>query len=154
VGGGLAVSVAGNVGHVGTANWTDRATAAVPPIAAFIALTVALGVLKRVVALAHAEAPAARTEMHADARPDTPAARPDTRDSREPHPGATPPQAEPPPRAPRPTPPARQPANATGGESLAEAIRLAIAEVGEPPRDVIARLAEKGRRGVPASRVY
>jgi Protein of unknown function (DUF2637) len=50
--GGLAVSVAGNIGHVGPAPWADRLTAAVPPIAAFVALTVALGVLKRVAALA------------------------------------------------------------------------------------------------------
>lgn len=47
--GGLAVSVAGNIGHVGSAQWTDRLTAAVPPVAAFVALTVGLGVLKRVV---------------------------------------------------------------------------------------------------------
>lgn len=60
VAGGLAVSVAGNVGHVGTAQWTDRLTAAVPPVAAFVALTVGLGILKRVVELAHAApAPAA-----------------------------------------------------------------------------------------------
>jgi len=56
--GGLAVSVAGNVGHVGSAQWTDRLTAAVPPVAAFVALTVGLGILKRVVELAQA-APAA-----------------------------------------------------------------------------------------------
>src|SRR5208337_482249 len=49
VAGGLAVSVAGNIGHVGSAQWTDRVTAAVPPIAAFVALTVGLGILKRVV---------------------------------------------------------------------------------------------------------
>jgi hypothetical protein len=60
VAGGLAVSVAGNVGHVGSAQWTDRLTAAVPPVAAFVALTVGLGILKRVVELAApAEAPAA-----------------------------------------------------------------------------------------------
>jgi hypothetical protein len=53
--GGLAVSVAGNVGHVGSAQWTDRLTAAVPPVAAFVALTVGLGILKRVVELAHAK---------------------------------------------------------------------------------------------------
>jgi hypothetical protein len=47
---GLAVSVAGNVGHVGwQAPWADKATAAVPPLAAAAALAVGLGVLKRVV---------------------------------------------------------------------------------------------------------
>ena len=47
---GLAVSVAGNVGHVHTHLLSDHATAAVPPLAAFAALWVGLGVLKRVVA--------------------------------------------------------------------------------------------------------
>jgi hypothetical protein len=48
--GGLAVSVAGNVGHVGwQASVADKATAAVPPLAAAAALAVGLGVLKRVV---------------------------------------------------------------------------------------------------------
>jgi hypothetical protein len=46
---GLAVSVAGNVGHVTGHSLTVRATAAVPPIAAAAALAVGLGVLKRVV---------------------------------------------------------------------------------------------------------
>ena len=46
---GLAVSVAGNVGHVHGHLWSVRATAAVPPIAAAAALAVGLGVLKRVV---------------------------------------------------------------------------------------------------------
>ncbi len=46
---GLAASVAGNVGHVHTAALADRATAAVPPLAAAAALAVGLGVLKRVV---------------------------------------------------------------------------------------------------------
>jgi hypothetical protein len=50
VAGGLAVSVAGNVGHVGwLAPVADKATAAVPPLAAAAALAVGLGVLKRVV---------------------------------------------------------------------------------------------------------
>jgi hypothetical protein len=47
---GLAASVAGNVGHVASADWASRATAAVPPLAAAAALAVGLGVLKRVVA--------------------------------------------------------------------------------------------------------
>jgi hypothetical protein len=46
---GLAVSVAGNVGHVHAHLLADRATAAVPPLAAAAALAVGLGVLKRVV---------------------------------------------------------------------------------------------------------
>ena len=59
---GLAASVAGNVGHVAGHSLTDRATAAVPPLAAAAALAVGLGVLKRVVAAraaAAAKAPAA-----------------------------------------------------------------------------------------------
>ena len=46
---GLAVSVAGNVGHVAGHSVASRATAAVPPLAAAAALAVGLGVLKRVV---------------------------------------------------------------------------------------------------------
>jgi hypothetical protein len=46
---GLGVSVVGNVGHVHSHLLSDRATAAVPPIAAAAALAVGLGVLKRVV---------------------------------------------------------------------------------------------------------
>ena len=46
---GLAVSVLGNVGHVTGHSLTNRATAAVPPLAAPAALAVCLGVLKRVV---------------------------------------------------------------------------------------------------------
>jgi Protein of unknown function (DUF2637) len=50
---GLAVSVAGNVGHVQTHDFWTRATAAVAPIAAAASLTVGMGVLKRVVRLHH-----------------------------------------------------------------------------------------------------
>jgi hypothetical protein len=50
---GLAVSVAGNVGHVVGHQVADRATAAVPPVAAASALAVGLGVLKRVVQTRH-----------------------------------------------------------------------------------------------------
>jgi hypothetical protein len=54
--GGLAVSVVGNVGHVGwQASVADKATAAVPPLAAAAALAVGLGVLKRVVEHRHGE---------------------------------------------------------------------------------------------------
>lgn len=54
---GLAVSVAGNIGHVAAHALTDRATAAVPPLAAAAALAVGLGVLKRVVAVRSREVP-------------------------------------------------------------------------------------------------
>jgi hypothetical protein len=50
---GLAVSVAGNVGHVHGHSAADRVTAAVPPLAAAAALAVGLGVLKRVVGHHH-----------------------------------------------------------------------------------------------------
>jgi hypothetical protein len=53
---GLAVSVAGNVGHVTSHAPAVRATAAIPPVAAASALAVGLGVLKRVVE--HRPAPA------------------------------------------------------------------------------------------------
>lgn len=46
---GLLVSVAGNIGHVAGHSLTNRATAAVPPLAASAALAVGLSVLKRVV---------------------------------------------------------------------------------------------------------
>lgn len=46
---GLAVSVAGNVGHIAAHDLQSRGTAAVPPVAAFAALWLGLGVLKRVV---------------------------------------------------------------------------------------------------------
>ena len=59
---GLAVSVAGNVGHVAGHSLTNRATAAVPPLAAAAALAVGLGVLKRVVGAHHKAA-----EVSADA---------------------------------------------------------------------------------------
>jgi hypothetical protein len=45
---GLGVSVAGNIGHISSHAFTDRATAAIPPLAAAAALAVGLGVLKRV----------------------------------------------------------------------------------------------------------
>jgi len=54
---GLAASVAGNVGHVHSRLLSNRATAAVPPLAAAAALAVGLGVLKRVVEAHHAGAP-------------------------------------------------------------------------------------------------
>lgn len=52
--------MAGNVGHIAGAGLASRVTAAVPPLAAAAALTVGLGVLKRLVAARPAapEAPA------------------------------------------------------------------------------------------------
>jgi Protein of unknown function (DUF2637) len=47
---GIIVSVAANVGHVAGHDLASRATAAVPPLAAAAALSIGLGVLKRVVA--------------------------------------------------------------------------------------------------------
>jgi hypothetical protein len=45
---GLAVSIAGNIGHVAAHDAQSRGTAAVPPVAAFAALWLGLAVLKRV----------------------------------------------------------------------------------------------------------
>jgi hypothetical protein len=65
---GLAVLVAGNVGHVVGAGFASRASAAVPPLAAAAALAVGLGVLKRVVAMhAAPEPPAPVATVAADA---------------------------------------------------------------------------------------
>jgi len=58
---GLAVSVAGNVGHVAGHDLASRATAAVPPLAAAAALAVGLGVLKRVVEHHHQAGVSPRT---------------------------------------------------------------------------------------------
>jgi len=46
---GLAVSVAGNVGHVAAHDLQSRGTAAVPPLSAFCALWLGLTVLKRII---------------------------------------------------------------------------------------------------------
>jgi len=58
--GGLAVSVAANMGHVPSATVSDRLTFAVPPLAAFVGLTVGLGILKRTAAPTSTTAAAAR----------------------------------------------------------------------------------------------
>jgi lysylphosphatidylglycerol synthetase-like protein (DUF2156 family) len=47
---GLAVSVAGNIGHIAAHDAQSRGTAAIPPVAAFAALWLGLTVLKRVLA--------------------------------------------------------------------------------------------------------
>jgi len=60
---GLAVSVAGNVGHIAGHSLASRATAAVPPLAAAASLAVGLGVLKRVVEHHHQVTPAPATSM-------------------------------------------------------------------------------------------
>jgi hypothetical protein len=49
-GAGLAVSIAGNVGHVVTTDIFTRVTAAVPPLTAYVMLAAGLGLLKRVIA--------------------------------------------------------------------------------------------------------
>jgi len=56
---GLAVSVAGNVGHIGGRDLASRATAAVPPLAAAAALSIGLGLLKRISSQHAADAQAA-----------------------------------------------------------------------------------------------
>jgi Protein of unknown function (DUF2637) len=68
---GLAVSVAGNVGHIEAHSLAARATAAVPPLAAASALAVGLGVLKRVVEHHHhqAQRPAATDRPSRRSRP-------------------------------------------------------------------------------------
>jgi Protein of unknown function (DUF2637) len=58
--GGLAVSIAGNVGHVVTHDVFTRLTAAVPPVTAYVMLAAGLGLLKRVVA--NQPAPVAESE--------------------------------------------------------------------------------------------
>jgi Protein of unknown function (DUF2637) len=47
--GGLMISVAGNIGHQPSATRADRLTFALPPLAAFIGLTIGVGILKRTV---------------------------------------------------------------------------------------------------------
>lgn len=72
---GLAVSVAGNVGHVASHALANRATAAVPPLAAASALAVGLGVLKRVVEHRYhqADSEAAAAQIARDAEQAAPA---------------------------------------------------------------------------------
>jgi hypothetical protein len=70
---GLAVSVAGNVGHVAGHSLASRATAADPPLAAASARAVGLGVLKGVVARQSAAPSAAASAVPAEvasARPE------------------------------------------------------------------------------------
>jgi hypothetical protein len=65
---GLAVSVAGNVGHVHSTHLASRVTAAVPPLAAAAALAVGLGVLKRIVEHRQAAARSPLRSVAADAQ--------------------------------------------------------------------------------------
>ena len=65
---GLAVSVAGNIGHVAAHDAQSRGTAAVPPVAAFAALWLGLAVLKRVLERAGED----RAEPVAPAPPEPP----------------------------------------------------------------------------------
>jgi hypothetical protein len=75
-GAGLAVSVAGNVGHVAGHDLASRVTAAIPPLAAAAALAVGLGVLKRVVASAAPDQPeTVPTAAPAAAKPRVPSVR-------------------------------------------------------------------------------
>jgi Protein of unknown function (DUF2637) len=60
---GLAVSVAGNVGHIAGHSLASRATAAVPPLAAAASLAVGLGVLKRVVEHHHQATPSSQPSL-------------------------------------------------------------------------------------------
>ena len=64
---GLAASVAGNVGHITGTDVASRVTAAVPPLAAAAALTVGLGVLKRVVAKPDRSTPRSDTRARSNA---------------------------------------------------------------------------------------
>jgi lysylphosphatidylglycerol synthetase-like protein (DUF2156 family) len=68
---GLAVSVAGNIGHVAARDVQSRGTAAIPPVAAFAALWLGLAVLKRVLAR-HAAQDAAPAELHSVLLPQVP----------------------------------------------------------------------------------
>ena len=61
---GLAVSVAGNIGHVAAHDLQSRGTAAVPPVAAFAAMWVGLSVLKRVIARAASTVPEGDEIVH------------------------------------------------------------------------------------------
>jgi hypothetical protein len=66
---GLAVSVAGNVGHIAAHDLQSRGTAAVPPVAAFGALWLGLGVLKRILRRRRGQAvTAAQSAQAADER--------------------------------------------------------------------------------------
>lgn len=66
---GLAVSIAGNVGHIAAHDLQSRGTAAVPPVAAFGALWLGLGVLKRILRRRREEtATAARSAQEAAER--------------------------------------------------------------------------------------
>jgi hypothetical protein len=66
---GLAVSVAGNVGHIAAHDLQSRGTAAVPPVAAFGALWLGLGVLKRILRRRRGQAAdAAQSAQAADER--------------------------------------------------------------------------------------
>ena len=71
---GLAVSVAGNIGHVDAHDLQSRGTAAVPPLAAFGALWLGLRVLKRILRHRQGTAEAAAQSAHAAAERDVIAA--------------------------------------------------------------------------------
>ena len=62
---GVAVSVCGNVGHVAAHDLQSRGTAAVPPLAAFAAMWVGLGILKRVITRADSKQRTASADAEA-----------------------------------------------------------------------------------------
>ena len=66
---GLAVSVAGNIGHVAAHDAQSRGTAAVPPVAAFAALWLGLTVLKRVLSSRTPSRPPGRWRCCQKSRP-------------------------------------------------------------------------------------
>jgi hypothetical protein len=122
---GLAVSVAGNIGHVHGHDVLIRATAAVPPLAAASALAVGLGVLKRVVEHHHQSASAAGV-----AAPGPPAALA-SKATAEAGTGATPKATA---RATtRPARKATTKATGRGPDAATEATRKAIAEGHQAP---------------------
>lgn len=67
---GLAVSIAGNIGHIHAHDLQTRGTAAVPPVAAFGALWLGLGVLKRILRTRRAAGAAAAQSAQVTAERD------------------------------------------------------------------------------------
>jgi hypothetical protein len=135
---GMAVSVAGNVGHVIGDDVASHLTAAVPPLAAAAALAVGLGVLKRVVAAQP------DTQSHAALQPVMAIAQPVTAATAAAITAA-------PPRAARHTAPRKRSATSRRGGSIemrkarhAEAEALAVAILDAEPQirtgDLAARL--------------
>jgi hypothetical protein len=150
---GLAVSVAGNVGHVAAGDLAARVTAAVPPVAAAVALAAGLGMLKRLAerqATISATAPA-MTPATPATRTATPATTPAGGQQDQPSaPGQQAPGQIPTPA----TPATERPPVAVAGldltalaalDSGAKRARLAAATLGtDSPATVAAALADAG----------